>query len=167
MQLTLPAHLTSQTGPEGLYNLVVTNVDGQSVTLPNAFRVTYPPPAITSITPSSAISNGVVGITDLAGSNFMTGATVKLVKIGESPIATINGPIVQPNKILCFFDLTGQPVGIWDVVVNNPDGQNGTLPGAFTIYYPPVFGCHRDLTRCGSERCKHCNPQHQRNRIRE
>ncbi len=121
---------------EGLYNLVVTNVDGQSVTLPNAFRVTYPPPTVTSISPDNGINNGVVGITDLAGSNFMNGAIVTLVKTGESPIATINGPIVQPNKILCFFDLTGQPVGVWDVVVDNPDGQNGTLPGAFTIYYP-------------------------------
>ena len=121
---------------EGLYDLVVTDFDGQTVTLPNAFRVTYPPPVITSITPSSAINNGVVGITDLAGSNFMNGATVILAKTGETPIATINGPIVQPNKILCFFDLTGQPVGVWDVVVNNPDGQNGTLPAAFTIYYP-------------------------------
>jgi PKD repeat protein len=121
---------------EGLYNLVVTNVDGQTVTLPNAFRVTYPPPVITNITPSSAINNGVVGITDLAGSNFMNGATVTLVKTGESPIATINGPIVQPNKILCFFDLTGKPVGLWDIMVSNPDGQNGTLSDAFTIYYP-------------------------------
>jgi PKD repeat protein len=121
---------------EGLYDLVVTNNDGQTVTLPNAFRVTYPPPVITNITPSSAVNNGVVGITDLAGSNFMNGATVTLVKANESPIATINGPIVQPNKILCFFDLTGQPVGKWDVVVNNPDGQDGTLNNAFTIFYP-------------------------------
>ncbi|MBP1927943.1 PKD repeat protein [Methanolinea mesophila] len=121
---------------EGLYDLVLTNGDGQSVTLPNAFRVTYPPPVITSITPSSGINNGVIGITDLAGANFMNGAIVTLVKTGETPIATINGPIVQPNKILCFFDLTGKPVGVWNVVVDNPDGQNGTLAGAFTIYYP-------------------------------
>jgi len=120
----------------GAWDVVVTNYDGQSATLPGGFSITYPPPSVNSISPPSGKNNEVIGITNLAGSNFMIGATVQLVKENETNITTINGPIVEPTKILCFFDLNAKAVGTWDVVVTNTDGQYSVLPGGFTLFYP-------------------------------
>ncbi len=120
----------------GTWNVLLTNVDGQTAVLPSAFTIRYPAPVVSSITPATGLNNQVVGITDLSGSDFMAGANVTLKKTGQPDIPTINGPIVQPDKILCFFDLNGAAVGAWDVIVTNTDGQNGTLPAAFTISYP-------------------------------
>lgn len=120
----------------GAWDVVVTNYDGQSDTLPGGFSIAYPPPSVSSISPLSGKNNEVVGITNLAGSHFMAGATVQLVKENETNITTINGPIVEATKILCFFDLNAKAVGPWDVVVTNTDGQYAVLPDGFTIFYP-------------------------------
>ncbi|MDD1708594.1 MAG: hypothetical protein LUQ33_05435, partial [Methanoregulaceae archaeon] len=120
----------------GAWDVEVKNYDGQSDVLPSGFSITYPPPSISSISPSSGKNNEVIGITNLAGSNFMTGATVQLVKENETNITTINGPIIEPAKILCFFDLNGKSVGPWDVVVTNTDGQYAVYPDGFTVFYP-------------------------------
>jgi len=121
----------------GFYNVTVTNEDGKYKTLINGFEVRYPRPVVTAIYPSSGTNDMVVGITNLSGSGFMPGANVSLRRSGHDDIPTINGAIVESSgKILCFFDLNGAHVGKWDVVVRNLDGQNGTLPSGFTIYYP-------------------------------
>ncbi len=121
----------------GLYNVTVTNDDGKSATLLNGFQVRNPKPKVIVINPSSGTNDKVIGITDLSGSGFMPGANVTLQRESYPDIPTINGAIVEsPSKILCFFDLTGARVGKWDVVVTNPDGQNGTLSSGFTVYYP-------------------------------
>ncbi len=120
----------------GVWDVSITNPDVQSAELPGAFTVTYPAPVLTGITPASGKNNEVIGITDLSGSNFRDGATVSLNKSGEADIPTINGPIITPGKILCFFDLNGASVGAWNVVVANSDGQYDSLPGGFSIYYP-------------------------------
>ncbi|MFA5296037.1 MAG: PKD domain-containing protein [Methanoregulaceae archaeon] len=121
----------------GFWDVVFTNEDGQSVVLIDGFQVTFPPPEVHAITPATGKNNEVIGITNLSGANFMGGATVHLAKANKSDIPTINAPIVQPDKILCFFDLTDAAVGAWDVVVTNTvDGQSGVLAGGFSIFYP-------------------------------
>ena len=120
----------------GDWNVVVTNYDGNTDALPNGFNVRYPTPAVTAIAPSAGVNNGVIGITNLSGSGFMQGANVTLRQAGQLDIETINGPIVEPGKILCFFDLNGVHVGKWDVVVTNPDLQEGILADGFTVLYP-------------------------------
>jgi len=121
----------------GFYNVTVTNEDGKSKTLTNGFEVRYPRPVVTAIDPSSCTNDQIAGIKNLSGSGFMPGANVSLRRSGHDDIPTINGAIVESSgKILCFFDLNGAHVGKWDVVVRNLDGQNGTLPSGFTIYYP-------------------------------
>jgi len=121
----------------GLYNVTVTNDDGKSATLHNGFQVRNPKPNVSAINPSSGANDKVIGITDLSGSGFMPGANVTLQRESYADIPTINGAIVlSPSKILCFFNLAGARVGKWDVVVENLDGQNGTLHSGFTVYYP-------------------------------
>jgi len=133
-QITCTVDLTKAAA--GTWDIVVANGDGKSDTLAGQFTVANPPPTVSSILPSSGKNDDIIGITNLAGSNFMNGATVTLTKEGMKNITTINVPIVQPGKILCFFDLGGVPVGTWNVVVTNTDGQAGVLANGFSIYYP-------------------------------
>jgi hypothetical protein len=118
----------------GQWNVVVTNPDSQSGTLPNGFTVTAPSPApvVTSITPNTGANTGVVHITNLAGSNFQTGATVKLTRSGQTPITATN-VLMNATQIICDFNLTGAAVGQWNVVVTNPNSQSGTLSNGFTV----------------------------------
>jgi C1A family cysteine protease len=96
-------------------------------------RTSAPGPAVTSITPSSGENTGLVSITDLAGSNFQSGATVKLVKSGQTDIDASNVVVVDSTQITCDFDLSGAAAGAWDVVVTNPDARSGTLSAGFTV----------------------------------
>ncbi len=90
---------------------------------------------LTSITPTSGNDNGTVHITNLAGSNFQAGATVKLTRSGQSDINATNVVVVSSSQITCDFDLTGAAAGQWNVVVTNPDSQSGTLPNGFTVSF--------------------------------
>jgi hypothetical protein len=90
-------------------------------------------PTVTGITPSGGINTGTVHITDLAGSNFQSGATVKLAKSGQPDINATNVTVVSASKITCDFDLNGVATGGWNVVVTNPDAQTGALPNGFTV----------------------------------
>jgi C1A family cysteine protease len=93
-----------------------------------------PAPTVTSITPSSGVNTGTVSITNLAGTNFQSGATAKLARSGQTDIPGTSLTVVNSNTITCDFDLTGAATGAWDVVVTNPDSQSGTLSNGFTVY---------------------------------
>ncbi len=121
----------------GTWNVEVVNVDGSSATLPGAFTVIYPPPTITSITPNTGLNTGNVSITDLSGTNFINGASVKLIRSGFSGINATSVNVVSPTKITCIFPLSGAEPGTWDIQVINPDGQSFTLSSAFTVTLPP------------------------------
>ncbi len=102
-----------------------------------AISATLPGPMVLSIAPNSAPNTGSVSITDLAGRYFLSGATVKLAKSGESDIVATGVTVVSSSKITCSFDLTGKADGAWNVVVTNTDGKSATLPGGFTIDITP------------------------------
>jgi hypothetical protein len=123
--------------PLGVWDVIVTNYDGQSATLPSAFTVyATPKPTVTAITPASASLGGTVSITNLAGTGFLAGSTVKLQAAGQPDIAASSVVVVSASKITCSFDLTGAVAGLRDVTVTLPDGQSGTKTGAFTVYNP-------------------------------
>ena len=104
-------------------------------------------PTVTSITPDSGLNNGMVNITNLAGSNFLAGATVKLTKSGQSDIAGTSVTVVSGTKITCTFDLTGKAAGTWTVVVTNPDAQSGSLTDGFTVLDPTPLWSAEPLWR--------------------
>jgi len=131
--------------PPGLYDITGTyfgtsttlyNVPVEAgVDLPRQYIAipANPPPTVTSITPNSGANDGTVSITDLAGTNFVSGATAKLAKSGETDIAGTSVTVVSATQITCTFDLTGAAAGTWDVTVTNPDAQSGTLTNGFTV----------------------------------
>jgi len=93
-------------------------------------------PGLVGIVPSSGSNTGIVHITDLNGSNFQSGATVKLTRPGQSPIGGSSVSRVSASRITCDFDLTGADTGLWNVVVTNPDLQSATLLNGFTVTAP-------------------------------
>ena len=121
----------------GPWSAEVTNTDGKSTLLVDAFTVVNPVPVLLSIAPDTGKNGAVIGAFELTGTGFSPGASVALRRTGETPIGAVGSPVVlNPTKIQCMFNLTGASVGAWDVVVTNADLQNSTLPGGFFITYP-------------------------------
>lgn len=69
----------------------------------------------------------------ITGIDFEDGATVELRKTGEDPVPGTNVVWINSTTIQCDFDLAGVDSGIWDVVVINPDLEEGILDDGLTI----------------------------------
>ena len=94
-------------------------------------------PTITSITPNRGDNSGTVNITNLAGTNFLSGAEVKLTRSGQKDIKATDVKVVSAKKITCRIDLKGAALGSWDVEVKNPGGRTGKLKKGFTVLSAP------------------------------
>ena len=119
----------------GFYSLVVQNNDGYGDALEGGFRVDFPPPEVTGITPNWGVNDGTEAITDLAGDSFRDGMRVFLAN-GEVEIEATDVVVVSPGKATCTLDLAGAAAGKWDVRVVNPDGKSATLPEGFEVRNP-------------------------------
>jgi hypothetical protein len=118
----------------GPWNVTVTNPDGQTGSLVGGFIVKNPAPTITGITPNTGARGWSVSITNLAGSNFMSGAVVKIVNTSAGPdISATNVVVVSATRITCTFDLTGVAAARRNVTVTNPYSDPGTLLNGFTV----------------------------------
>ena len=111
---------------------ITATIDGETVTID--IPVTGVVPAISSITPSSGVNTSPVSITDLHGTGFWTAGTttVNLTRAGHANITTTTTAL-STTQITCTLPITGAEAGRWDVVVVNPDGQEGVLADGFTI----------------------------------
>jgi M6 family metalloprotease-like protein len=99
------------------------------------------PPTVTGITPTTGEQGSPVAITDLAGTGFITGATVALQRSGSTDIAATGVVVVSQTQITCRFDIpVAAATGAWNVVVTNTGGSVATLTNGFTIRAdgPPV-----------------------------
>ncbi len=132
------------TAMAGLWNLTVTNNDGKSATLANAFTITnttvtttattaVPAPTVSSITPSSGFTGTTVDISNLAGTNLLNVTSVKLRRSGELDISATNLIITSSTGVTCTFNLAGATAGLWNVRATNSAGESGTGTDLFTI----------------------------------
>ncbi len=98
------------------------------------YTVDYPPPTITSVSPSSA-RQGTAASAQVAGTGFETfGSTVvKLRKPGQADLVATGVLVESDTSLRCGFDLAGAAPGAWDLFVQNPDGKSATRAGAFTV----------------------------------
>jgi hypothetical protein len=56
---------------------------------------------------------------------------LEIIDIGTIIASGVN--VVSPTDITCTINLTSAVPGLYNVVVTNPDGSFGTLPGGFTV----------------------------------
>ena len=91
-----------------------------------------PPPAPASISPAYAVQGTVVKAT-INGTGFQEGATVRLE--GPTVINATGVTLVSPTQLSCTLDLwtNTPPLGKYDVVVRNVDGQEGKLVKGFSV----------------------------------
>jgi hypothetical protein len=120
--------------------VTVTNPDGGSGTLTDAFLVGGEGPRITNINPSSSGNRGIgnpITMT-ITGTNFQPGAIVQFTpQSGASGINIISTIVNSDTQITVTFwiDDLVVPVGttrVYDVTVVNPDNTEDTQPGGFT-----------------------------------
>jgi len=97
-------------------------------------------PGVTGINPVKGVSGNSVNAT-ITGSNFHTGAAVKLTRSGQTDISGTGVTRVNSTEITCTFDLSGAAQGNWSVVVENLTGQTGTLTDGFEVV-PPLSGTY-------------------------
>ncbi|EQB88551.1 uncharacterized protein YegL [Clostridium punense] len=110
-------------------DLQVINPDGQAVTLPGAYTYLPPPPppapTITSLSSTTGLTIGGEYLY-VTGTGFQSGLTVKMGGV-EIPVANYYDStkfriIIPKSATACTVDLE----------IINPDGQNVTLPAAYT-----------------------------------
>jgi hypothetical protein len=122
MKATTPAHAV------GAVNLVVTNPDGQAVTVTGGFTYAVVQPTVTAVSPNNGPMAGGTSVT-ITGTNFATGATVTFG--GNAATATV----VNSSTIAATTPLAAT-AGPADVVVTNPGPPAGTLTGGYTYLAP-------------------------------
>ena len=127
------------TAATGSWDIVVTNTDGTTGKKAAGFSITAPPsPTVTGITPTSGTAGTTVNITNLAGTNFRPGATVKLLKAGQADIIAGTIAVTSPTRIMCTVSIPATAVtGSWDVVVTNSDKTTGTKAAGFSVMALP------------------------------
>jgi len=135
---TLIANITIDPSAQvstGGRTVTVTNPDGGSGSLPDAFLVTTPgaapAPIITSVVPpSSGLRATDISMT-ITGLNFQTGAAV-----GFSPggITIVSTTVVSSTQIAVVIqvDTTVPAPTPFAITVTNPDGGTDTQPSGFT-----------------------------------
>jgi hypothetical protein len=116
-------------GPAGVFDLVVQNPDGQRTTQVGAFEY-IPPPTILAIVPEEGPEGGGTPVT-ITGFDFRAGGGTG-VTFGAG--AASNIVVVSETEITCGAapGTAGSPV---DVTVTNPDGQQDTLPSAYSYTF--------------------------------
>ena len=114
-------------GGSGAQDVTVTNPDTQPGTLLGGFTYNAAP-TLASISPINGRLTGSNTVT-LTGTGFITGATVTIG--GFSCGSLLVG---STTSITCAAP--SGTAGTYAVVITNPDGQNATLPSAYT--YNPV-----------------------------
>src|SRR5690606_40153885 len=103
----------------GAWDVLVTNEDGQSGTLPATFLITYPvAPVVDAIEPATGVNSGIVTITNLSGTGFEEGATVVFTK-DLATIAAENVVVNSPVNITSSLSLSGAEIGRWNITVTN------------------------------------------------
>jgi len=120
----------------GSWDVTVTNPDTKSGTLPNGFTI-FAFPGSGPIVGMSVPNHGAQGSTvpaAIQGDNFQTGATVMLARVSQPNITGDVTSVPNSHVISVNFNLPANAVvGLWSIIVTNPDGQQGVLYNGFNI----------------------------------
>jgi hypothetical protein len=119
--------------------VTATTTSSGSVTSPTVTTSTPAiKPQIKDITPDNGRVGTSVSVTDLQGNGFQSGATVTLARFGSENISATNVNVLSASRISCTFSLpVDATIGIWDLIVSNPDGQSTRYSNVFTVRVNP------------------------------
>ncbi|MBN1417467.1 MAG: IPT/TIG domain-containing protein, partial [Planctomycetes bacterium] len=117
---TTPAHAA------GAVDVIVRNPDGQTATLPAGYSY-IPAPRIDSLDPASGPAAGGALVT-VHGAAFQAGATVRF-----GGVAATGVEVLSDAELRCVTP--AHAAGAVDVIVRNPDGQQGVLAAGY-VYQP-------------------------------
>jgi len=120
--------LTAEFTSAGDYLVTLTVTKG-SETAQDTIRITVeaaPAPTISEISPTS-FSNSASATLYIYGSNFQSGATVK---IGTTTLDSAT--VSSPSIIVATID-SGFTAGTYSITVTNPDGRSGSISSALTV----------------------------------
>jgi hypothetical protein len=88
---------------------------------------------ISRVHPNRGGDAGSVSVV-ISGVGFEGGATAKLTRSGQPAVVGTQVSVAPDGQSLtASFDLGGKALGLWDVVVTNPDLTFASLPNGFTI----------------------------------
>ncbi len=91
-------------------------------------------PVVISVVPDEGMSDALLEDVEIHGQHFMNGATVEFSHVEEpfniGPLAAFFADDTLLNTDL---DLTDAPLGFYNVTVENPDMQSGTLEAGFEV----------------------------------
>lgn len=118
----------------GTYDVVVTNSDGQTDTLPTAFKYQNAP-TITSISPNGGPPAGGTTVS-IYGTGFDNSNGSPTVNFGGTACTSVN----MISSVLMTCVTPALPAGPYNVNVINQDGglQTASLPSGFTYRTPPT-----------------------------
>ena len=91
-----------------------------------------PSPSIEGVFPAQGTNGEQVEVT-ITGSDFATGADVRLIRSGFPTVWSSDANVVSAAKVNAGLDLSGAAPGGWDVEVLNPLGGSALLPGGFLV----------------------------------
>jgi peptide/nickel transport system substrate-binding protein len=118
----------------GTRDLTVTNPAGQSGSLAKAFTVLSPgPPSLTNVSPGQG-PNDIPVTLDILGANFAPEVTASL-RLGSEDIPLWDLVFVDSTRLQAVVPIS-TVMGLYDLVVVNPDSQSATLPGAYEALEP-------------------------------
>jgi large repetitive protein len=125
--------ITAVTPPHtaGLVDVVVTNIDTQSGTLPGSFTYNAAPsPTVTSASPTTGTTGGGTAVT-ITGTNFASGATVTFGGTAASSVQFVSATQLVATT-------PARAAGPAAIIVANLDTQTGTLLAGFTYVAMPA-----------------------------
>ncbi len=116
---------TTPPGPAGAGDVVVTNPDTQTGSLPGGFMFTAAPaPTVLRLSPASGPAAGGTAVR-IKGTGFATGANVTIGGTAATAVTRVSATLIRAST-------PNGSAGAKDVVVTNPDTQSGALTGGFT-----------------------------------
>ncbi len=123
----------SATAVLGVHNVYVVDPAGTSDILPFTVNSSASGPVFTSITPSAGTPGTAVNVT-LAGSNFISGASLSIIGSG---VTASNVTVVSSTRITATLTVAGNAApGSYPVSVTTTGGSSGTMPFVVTAASP-------------------------------
>ena len=106
----------------------------KTTTVATTVTTTAPKPVIKDIEPEDGIQGESVTII-ITGSNFVDKAVATLERSGTSDIEATDNDWDSSTQMSCTFEIPDDAeVGIWSIVVTNPDKKTGKLANYFMVH---------------------------------